>query len=166
MAVNIGAAMKNLFGGGTNNISTGQPPQNPNQQPQNQRENQQQNNIRQQAPSGEFTQLEQGQQNQQNNNNTTDNTAPVNPLDKFKEMWQPNVGADGKPLPGKQPVIPKIDPAKIMEFAGKQDFKKFVKPETLAAIAKGGEEGSAAFQQAIQDIGSSTFASSITASYK
>jgi hypothetical protein len=164
MAINIGATMKNLFGANASNTSVGNPPQNPNQQPQNQLENQQQNtNVRQQAPSGEFTQLEQGGQ-QQKNNNSVDNTTPVNPLDKFKEMWQPPTSADGKPLPGRQPIIPKIDPAKIMEFAGKQDFKKFVKPETLAAIAKGGEEGSAAFQQAIQDIGSSTFASSITAS--
>ena len=155
----IGQVMSSLFG--NNSGATAQPPKNPNQQPQNQREQQQQQGQSQQqkptgqTPSGEQSVLE----------GAGSGEAAGNPLDKFKDIWQPPTGADGKPIQRtKQKAIPNLDPGKIMEFASKQDFKKFVKPETLAAIAKGGDEASAAFAQAMQDIGSSTFASAITAS--
>jgi hypothetical protein len=156
----VGEMMRNLFGsksGATNN-----PQQNPNATPQNQREQQQQNQQQQQKPpAGDSSVLEGAGKDTSTGSSSTGTSE--NPLDKFKDLWQPPTGADGKPKPPKEKAI-NIDPAKIFEFAGKQDFKKFVKPETFAAIAKGGDEGAAAFQQAIQDIGSSTFASAITAS--
>lgn len=161
----IGTVISNLFG--SNSGATAQPPQNPNSQPTNQRENQQRNDQnngiqKRQAPTGENTQLENiGAPNREAGNEGE----AVNPMDKFKDIWQPPTDKDGKPKQStKQSAIPSIDANKIMEFAGKQDFKKFVKPETLAAISKGGEEGMAAFAQAMQDIGSSTFASAVTAS--
>lgn len=163
---NIGQAMQVLFGNKSG--ATSGPPANPNQQPQNQRENQQQNaggGNRQvgKLPDGSNSALESANVNQ--NNDGGESKEPVNPMDKFKDIWQPATDADGKPkASSKKSVMPKIDPAKIMEFASKQDFKKFVKPETLAAISKGGDEGMAAFAQAMQDIGSSTFASATTAS--
>lgn len=165
--MNIGAAMQHLFGNKSGATNT--PPNNPNAQPQNQRQQQQQdagggNKQVGKLPDGSNSALENAGNGNANNADGGDGT-PANPMDKFKDIWQPNTGADGKPVAStKKPVMPKIDAAKIMEFAGKQDFKKFVKPETLAAIAKGGDEGSAAFAQAIQDIGSSTFASAVTAS--
>lgn len=158
----IGTVISNLFG--SNSGATAQPAQNPNAQPQNQRENQQKNDgiQKKQAPTGENTQLENlGTPNREAGNEGD----AVNPMDKFKDIWQPPTDKDGKPKQAtKQSAIPSVDAAKIMEFAGKQDFKKFVKPETLAAISKGGDEGMAAFAQAMQDIGSSTFASAVTAS--
>lgn len=157
---NIGAAMNNLFGGKP--AGTGQPPANPNAQPKNQRE-QQQNVARGQAPTGENTQLENAGGNVDGSTDDPNNKEPANPLDKYKDIWQPPKDAEGKVVKQKEKTKFSIDPAKMMEFAGKQDFKKFVKPETVAAIQKGGEEGSAAFLQAIQDIGSSTFATSMTA---
>lgn len=152
-------AVSALFGG--KSAPTGLPPTNPNAQPQNDRQRQEQT-ARGQAPTGEQTQLEGAiDTNQQVDG---DGKKPAeNRLDKHKDMWQPPVDSEGKPVPGKKKQNFSIDPAKIMEYAGKQDFKKFVKPETIAAIQKGGEEGSAAFLQAMQDIGSSTFASSMTA---
>lgn len=151
----IGATMKALFGG--NSGATSQPPANPNASPGNQREQQQQNanKVAGNTPAGEQSVLEKAGTEE----------APVNPMDKFKEIWQPNTDKDGKVIAakGREPAF-NIDPAKIFEFAGKMDFKKFVKPETLKAIATGGEEGVAAFAQAIQDLGSNTYASSLTAS--
>jgi len=156
---NVGAAMQRLFGGNTGN--TGAPPPNPNAQPTNQREQQQQQ-AKGKTPSGEFTQLESGSSAESNEASGTGE--PANPLDKFKDIWQPLTGADGKPLPETKRPSFAIDATKMMEFASKQDFKKFVKPETMTAIAKGGEEGTAAMLQAFQDIGSSSFATSMTAS--
>lgn len=165
--MNIGAVMNNLFGsksGGTNAA-----PENPSAQPKTQRESQERDagggntGVRGRTPSGDSTVLEGGGNDA--GNDPSGDKAAVNPLDKFSKIWDAPLGADGKPKQtGRQKVIPDIDPAKITEFASRQDFKKFVKPETLAAIAKGGDEGTAAFAQAMQDIGSSTFASAMTAS--
>lgn len=157
---NVGAAIQNLFGGGSVRQSEGAAPINPNKQPNNQREYQE-SQARGKAPSGESTQLESGNTGTENVDATSGESA--NPLDKFKDIWQTPKGADGKPIQEKQPRSFTIDSSKMMEFAGKQDFKKFVKPETMAAIAKGGEEGTAAMLQAFQDIGSSSFATSMTA---
>lgn len=152
-------AVSTLFGGKP--AGSGSPPNNPNSQPQNDRQRQEQTS-RGTAATGEHTQLE---VDPNPNQKVDGNGKPVaeNRLDKHKDIWQPATDADGKPLPAKQKTKFSIDPAKIMEYAGKQDFKKFVKPETLAAVAKGGEEGSAAFAQAMQEIGSSTFATSMSA---
>lgn len=152
-------AVATLFGGKP--ASSGGPPANPNAQPQNDRQRQEAT-ARGQAATGEHTQLE-GDVNL--NQKVDGNGKPVaeNRLDKFKDVWQPNTDAEGKVIPAKQKTKFTIDPAKIMEYAGKQDFKKFVKPETLAAVAKGGDEGSAAFADAMQQIGSSTFATSMSA---
>lgn len=159
--MNIGAAMQNLFGGGKSpNAATAGPPVNPNQQPQNERQRQEQA-ARGTTPDGVNTQLE----NADAGGEDADGKGKVvNPLDKFSKMWDNPLGPDGKPVQPKQGTNFNLDPAKIAEFAAKQDFKKFVKPETMAAIAKGGEEGSAAFAQAIQDIGSNTFSMAMTAS--
>lgn len=159
-AFNAGQALQSLFGG--KSASVGAPPTNPNQQPQNQREYQQ-SQVRGQAPTGENTQLEgQTASNVEMNEDGTPKAAEL-PLDKFKDLWQAPTDADGKPVAAKQKKSYSLDAAKVMEYAGKQDFRKFIKPETLAAIQKGGEEGTAAFAQAMQDIGSSTFATTMTA---
>lgn len=152
-------AVATLFG--NKSAPSGGPPTNPNAQPQNDRQRQEQT-ARGQAPTGEQTQLE-GTVNTDQQVDGDGKKPAENRLDKYKDMWQPPVDGEGKPVPGKKKQNFTIDPAKIMEYASKQDFKKFVKPETLAAIAKGGDEGTAAFSQAMQDIGSSTFASSMTA---
>lgn len=154
-------AVQQLFGG--RSAVTGAPPQNPNGfQPVTQRDHQQQT-ARGQAATGEHTQLE-APQGQNDDGTGGEQKAAELPLDKYKDLWEAPTGADGKPVPAKQKKSFSLDPAKMMEYAGKQDFKRFVKPETLAAIGKGGEEGVTAIQQMIQDIGSGTFASSMTAS--
>lgn len=153
-------AVSALFGG--KSAPSGGPPNNPNASPTNDRQRQEQT-ARGTAATGEQTQLEGAVDTNQQVDG--DGSKPAeNRLDKFKDMWQPPVDGEGKPVAQKKKQDFTIDPAKIMEYASKQDFKKFIKPETLAAIAKGGDEGSAAFAQAMQDIGSSTFASSMTAS--
>jgi len=89
-----------------------------------------------------------------------------NPLDQFSDIWQPPKGADGKPIPKPDTKLFNIEPAKFFEHAAKQDFRKFVKPETLARIAKGGDDGNAAMSDLIQDLGSNIFATSALASTK
>ena len=120
----------------------------------------------QQGPTGkgESNQLE---PNNPGRNDGTGGKLPADPLDKFSDVWQPPTGADGKPIPRaqKEPMFP-ADPAKYFEFAQKQDFRKFVKPETITAVMKGGDEAAAALLQIVQDIGSSTFASSSVAASK
>jgi hypothetical protein len=165
MNMNMGATLRNLFGGG--NPNSAGPPNNPNASPTNQRQVDQAaaGVTRGATPGGENTQLENSNAGAEKLNADGTPATPANPMDKFKDIWQAPKGADGKPItPAGREKLMNVDPAKIFEFAGKQDYRKFVKPETYAAIAKGGDEGSAAFAQAIQDIGSASFASSVTAS--
>lgn len=152
-------AVSTLFGGRP--APSGGPVANPNAQPQNDRQRQEAT-ARGQAATGEHTQLE-GDINTDQQVDGNGKKPAENRLDKHKDIWQPPTDADGKVLPAKKKASFSIDPAKIMEYANKQDFRKFVKPETLAAVAKGGEEGSAAFAEAMQQIGSSTFATSMSA---
>lgn len=138
---NVSDMMRSMFGSG------------------NQQTNQNQGNP---APPGNSAALENGGKNATGDDGKPPaGDAPVNPLDKFKDIWQPPVGADGKPIPKKDTsVFGNIDHSKIVEAAGKQDFSKFVKPETLAAIAKGGPEAQTAFTAFAQDFGTNLFAMS------
>lgn len=77
---------------------------------------------------------------------------PKNPLDDFSKIWDPKLGADGKPIPPADNRVFQIDPKAVSDHFSKQDFKKFVKPETLEKIGKGGQDAQAAFGEAIQDL--------------
>lgn len=87
---------------------------------------------------------------------------PTSPLDAYKDLWQP---AEAPKNPDGSPVVKagmfNLDPAKIMETAGKLDFKKAIKPEQLTAIQAGGPEAMAALLDVMQQVGQLSYANSV-----
>jgi hypothetical protein len=85
------------------------------------------------------------------------------PLDAFSELWKndPNAAA-----PGNTSVFGEVDPKKFMEAAGKVDFSKAIRPETLTAIQAGGEEGMKAFAAAMNSVAQNVYAQASFASTK
>ena len=76
------------------------------------------------------------------------------PLEAFNDLWKaPEVDPNA---PDPNAPIFNMDPAKLAESAAKMDFSKFIKAETLQKITAGGEEASAAFAQAMNDISRAT----------
>jgi hypothetical protein len=65
------------------------------------------------------------------------NKPPESPLANFADLWQPNKTDPNDPNSNPQPQ--EIDPAKMMEAAGKVDFTKVLSPEDLQKIQAGGE---------------------------
>lgn len=90
-------------------------------------------------------------------------TESVNPLDAFKDLWQPP-----KTVEGQTPKANMFDvnPEKLMEAAGKVDFARVIKPEHLEAISKGGPEGVAAFAAAMNSVSQTVYAQSALATTK
>jgi hypothetical protein len=87
---------------------------------------------------------------------------PKAPLDAFADIWKTDAAA-GK---ANEPFSFNVDPAKLMEAAGKIDFAKVVGPETLAKISAGGPEAAAAFADALNKVTQQSFAQSAFASSK
>lgn len=79
-----------------------------------------------------------------NNNNTVPgntNTPPADnsnasPLANYAELWQPVKADPNNPQPDRAVKLA-MDPEKLREAVGKVDFTKAIKPEDLAAAAKG-----------------------------
>lgn len=82
------------------------------------------------------------------------------PLDAFKDIWQPN---ENQPEP--QPLI-SVDAKTLAEASKKTDFTKLITPEQLQGIAAGGEEGVKAFAQAMNAVAQGVYAQSAFASTK
>lgn len=87
---------------------------------------------------------------------------PTSPLDAYKDLWQPAEvpkGPDGNPI--QKTGMFNLDPAKIMETAGKLDFKKAVKPEQLALIQAGGPDAMGALLDVMQQVGQLSYANAV-----
>lgn len=84
------------------------------------------------------------------------------PLSDFKEIWQ----NDPKATPPEtvEALFANFDPAKVQESAGKVDFSKSITPDVLAKVSKGGEEGTAAFLQALNTVAQSVYGNAAIAS--
>lgn len=92
-------------------------------------------------------------------------TAPVSPLDAFKEIWQtPPVDPNAPPEPAG--LFANLDPNKVMESARRVDFAKAVTPEQLQAIASGGQDAVAAFTAAMNSVAQTVYAQSAVATTK
>lgn len=92
---------------------------------------------------------------------TPANTAPVSPLDNFKDLWQPVQGA--KP---EEPFQFNSDPTKLMDAAKTVDFRKMVTPELQAKINAGGTEAQTALMEAMNNMNQMAFAQSSHAASK
>jgi hypothetical protein len=88
-------------------------------------------------------------------------TEPQAPMDKFEKLWENDPNAKTTPE-----NLFNVDPTKLMEAAGKVDFAKVIKPETLAAIQAGGEGGVKAFAEAMNSVSQTVFAQSAMATTK
>lgn len=81
------------------------------------------------------------------------------PLDKFKDLWQPNEN--------KQEEAPQgIDPAKLLEAASKVDFTKHLDQATLAKVSAGGEEAIAALVAVLNKSSQSVYGQSMVTTAK
>jgi len=85
------------------------------------------------------------------------------PFDSFKDLWKNDPIDPKAPASG---VFGNIDPQKFMEAAGRIDFSKAVTPETLQAIAAGGEAAQTAFAEAMNKVAQGVYAQSAFATTK
>jgi hypothetical protein len=99
--------------------------------------------------------------NDPNNPNASGNADGASPMDKFKDLWQPD--ANAKP---DTPFSFNSDPAKLLDTAKTVDFTKIVSPEVMATIAKGGPEAQQAMMTAMNNMTQLSFAQSSHASAK
>lgn len=84
-------------------------------------------------------------------------TAPVSPLDDFKDFWQP-VKQEGVDNTLPENMFAGLDPAKMLESARKVDFAKSIPPEILAKVTAGGPDAGAALMQILNDVSQRSYA--------
>ena len=83
------------------------------------------------------------------------------PLDKFNDIWK-----NAPVAPGNESVFGEIDPQKLMEAAGKVDFKQVISQDALAKIAAGGQEGVTAFADSLNKVAQTVFGQNAVATTK
>jgi hypothetical protein len=83
-------------------------------------------------------------------------------LDQFTDLWKPAE----TPAGGANNSLFNVDPAKLMEAAGKMDFSKAVSPEQLQAISQGGEGAMQAFATAMNKVAQTVYAQNAMATTK
>lgn len=119
--------------------------------------------MQQQTPgAGNPGNIPQGSDNQ----NSTNPTVPADqqgPLDQFKDLWQPVQTDPSKQTTG---ILGNVDPAKVMEVAGKTDFSKVISQDTLAKINAGGPEAMGAMMEAMNKMAQVAYANSAIAASK
>lgn len=96
-------------------------------------------------------------------NNGSAEAQSASPLDAFKDLWQPAAtpkDAQGNPVPASKGMF-NLDPAKIMETAGKINFKQSVSKDQLAAITAGGPDAMNALLDVINKVGQDAYAHSV-----
>lgn len=93
--------------------------------------------------------------------NTTEPAPAASPMDQFNELWQPAV-VDPE---ANQPLI-NIDPKALAEAARKTDFAKLIQPELMARVQAGGEDGSIAMMQMLNQVAQGVYAQSAFANSK
>lgn len=91
-----------------------------------------------------------------------ENKEPASPIEQFKDIWQ----TDPNAKPAEPVKYVDVDPTKFKEDVTKLDFSKVIKPETLQAISKGGDEAVAAFAEAINATSQATLMQSASISKK
>ena len=93
--------------------------------------------------------------------NTTEPAAAASPMDQFNELWQPNAIDPN----ANKPLI-NIDPKALAEAARKTDFAKLIQPELMARVQAGGEDGSVAMMQMLNQVAQGVYAQSAFANSK
>lgn len=101
---------------------------------------------------------QQQSQQQDLSNGVQNSNTPPNPLDTFKDLWQPAANADAAPAP-----LFNLDAAKLTEVASKANFATGLTPEIVQSALKGDVN---AFTQAINTVGQQAFAQSVLATTK
>jgi hypothetical protein len=86
----------------------------------------------------------------------------ASPLDAFTDLWKTDPNAN--PATG-QPLF-NVNQEQLLAAARTQDFKKFITPEQLQAIAAGGEGAMNAFSGAINEVAQQLFAQNALATTK
>lgn len=100
-------------------------------------------------------------------NGVVPNTVPSpenenkDPLDQFKDIWQPTKEQTEGPAP-----LLNVDPKSLAEVSKRTDFTKLIQPEQLTAIAAGGEEAVKAFASAMNRVAQGVYAQSSFAATK
>ena len=94
-------------------------------------------------------------------NNPTAPAPVASPMDQFSELWQPNAVDPN----ANQPLI-NIDPKQLAEAARKTDFAKIISPELMQRVQGGGEDGSAAMMQMLNQVAQGVYAQSAFATSK
>lgn len=92
--------------------------------------------------------------------------AAESPFKQFEDLWQPTLGADGKPVQVTKDPLYNVDPKQVMEAAQRTDFKSVATPEQLAKVAAGGQEGVQAMMDIMQSVASSVYANAAVAATK
>jgi hypothetical protein len=104
------------------------------------------------VPPGGSAQLE----NTPNADDPNKSANPASPLDRFEKLWEPKkVDANN---PDVASSFANVDPKKVVEMANGVNFSANITPETMQAIAAGGEEAVKAFATALNSVGSTVFA--------
>lgn len=106
---------------------------------------------------------QQTQQTQQTDANGVVPKQEPSPTDQFKTLWE-------TPAPDEkdqnQLASVSVDPAKLMEAAGKVDFRKVMDPELLKKVAAGGEESIAALSEMLNKTVQTVYGHSVVAANK
>lgn len=91
---------------------------------------------------------------------------PTSALEPFKDMWEPNVDAEGKPVSTTPETPAPLDQKELQKVIGEADFSKAISPEVLAAINAGGEGANEALITAMNSVAQSTMLQSTLATDK
>lgn len=82
------------------------------------------------------------------------------PMDQFSDLWQPSENT-AAPAP-----LINIDPKQLADAAKKTDFSKIISPDLMQQVAKGGEAGTTAMMQAMNQMAQAVYAQSAFANSK
>lgn len=98
------------------------------------------------------------------NPNAPASTAVTTPegMDQFNDLWKPAESPAG----GAPKGMFNVDPAKLMEAAGRMDFSKAVTPDQLQAISAGGDAAVSAFAAAMNKVAQTVYAQNAMATTK
>jgi hypothetical protein len=85
------------------------------------------------------------------------------PLGKYENLWQPPTKEEQEATSQQTPANIGVDPAKLLEAAGKVDFTKVLNQEALAKVAAGGEGAVAALVEIMQKSNQTVYGQSMVA---
>lgn len=85
------------------------------------------------------------------------------PMAEFADLWKPSETNSNDSAAG---ILGNIDPAKVMEVAGKTDFSKVVTQDTMQKISAGGPEAMEAMMEAMNKMAQTVYGQAAIASSK